>query len=291
VSIVHIIANALSEGSLVALMAFALAIVLYPLKVFHVALAGIYTVSAYALGFATTRLGMHWATGLFITLFVAGLIGIAVELLIYRPLVKKNAPTLTLAISSLAVYFVMVNIIALMFGNQPITSKMYIHELPHGGVVVTNIQLYGIIIGIVIFALISITHRTRQGLAVLALQDNPDLLRICGWDVARQRLLCIIVSSLVGGITASLIFLDRGADPSMGMPVLLNALVVVVATGPGSYRGLFTVAIAFSLLLSFVSYYVSPVWSMGLAILILIIILVLKPNGLFSSRVRVEEIV
>ena len=205
---VQLIANAMAEGALFAIVALGLAIVLYPMRVFHVALGGVFVGAAYVIGLATTRLGLPWAVGALAAVLASVGLGVAVEYGVYRPLMKKRASALPVAISSFAAYFVMVNAFAAAVGNQHMVVPRESMILSLGGIILSGTQLAMIACGAAAFGLLAIALRTSMGKAVRAMEDNPELLRACGWSTGRVRLACIAASSLLGGMAGVLTALD-----------------------------------------------------------------------------------
>ena len=286
----QLIANALAEGALIAIAALGLAVVLYPMRVFHVALGGVFVGAAYVLGLATTRLGWPLGVGALAAVLSSLGLGVAIEYWVYRPLLRKRASALPVAISSFAAYFVIVSALAVAVGNQQMVILRESALLSLGRIVVSGTQLAMILCGVATFALLSLALRSRMGRAVRAMEDNPELLRACGWSTGRVRLACITASSFLGGMAGILTALDKGIEPGMGMPALLNGLVVVVAAGPGAYRGIFAVATGLAVLQAGIGYTISPRWSVAVSFAVLTAFLILRPSGLFSVSRRVEEL-
>lgn len=286
----QIIIGAVAEGMLYALMALALAIVLYPMRVFHVAIGGIFVGAAYLLGVMTAWFGLPLFIGISVSVLASIGIGVVVEMWVYQPLSQKRASTLPVAISSFAVYFILVNAFAMVTGNQQmiVTSGCKVSLM--GGVVLSETQIAIMVSGIIVFGLLIMGLRTRFGKVLRGMEDNPDLLRACGWKIGHVRLALIMISSFLSGIVGILTALDKGVEPGMGMPIVLNGLVVVIAAGAGVYRGIFGIAIGLAFIQSVLGYMVSPIWSVAASFAVLTAFLVFRPGGLFSISKRVEEL-
>jgi branched-subunit amino acid ABC-type transport system permease component len=287
---VQIIIGASAVAALYALMALSLAIVLHPMRVFHAALGGIFMVAAYITGLVATRLELHWMGGAVTAIIVSLGLGIAMEFVVYRPLFKRRASALPVAISSFATYFVLVNTFALLVGNQHIVIPRHSILFSFGSIVISGTQIAIVICGLIVFVVLSVGLSTHLGKAIRAMEDSPELLRTCGWNIGQVRSACILISSLLGGFGGVLTALDRGIEPNMGMPILLNGLVVVVATGSGAYRGLFVVALGLAILQALLGYMTSPRWSIAVSFAVLTAFLVFRPSGLFSISRRAEEL-
>ena len=283
--------NITALGGLYYLYALALALALFPLRIFHAALGGIAAVSGYALVLAVNRMGWPMPGAFLLGVLSAVLVGWLVEVLVYRPLEGRRSPLLAVAISSFAAYLVLVNILAGLFGSQQFVAEGPRHSFVWGGVVVAMSQLAMVAAAGAVFLTTVVALRSRYGQAFKAMEDSPDLLRACGWNILHLRTACILASSAVGGLAGCLSALDTGIEPGMGMSGLLSALVIVVAVGPGSYRGLLPVAILLAALQQVFGYFVSPRWESAVSFVVLTGFLVFRPSGLFSPHRRVEEAV
>lgn len=283
--------NIAALGGLYYLYALALGLALFPLRIFHAAVGGIVAVAGYAAVLLTNRLGWPVPVAAGAGVLLAALVGWVLELLVYRPLQARRSSLLAVAISSFAVYLVLVNLLAGLFSSQQVVAAGPLRSFAWGNVVVTAPQLAMIAASAVVFLVSRLMLRSRYGQAVRAMEDSPDLLRACGWNVLHIRTACIMAGSAVGGIAGCLSALDTGIEPGMGMSGLLSALVIVVAVGPGSYRGLLPAAVLLAALQQVFGYFVSLRWESAVSFAVLTAFLILRPAGLFAPHRRVEEVV
>ncbi len=287
----QLLLNALAQGGICYLCALALALALFPLRIFHAALGGIVAVAGYTLVLLVNRLDCPFPLALGGSVLLAVFAGWIIELLVYRPLQARRSSLLAVAVSSFAAYLVLINLLAGLFSNQQVVMEGRGHSLTWIGAAVTVPQLAAVAASGVVFVTTHFVLRSRYGQAIQAMEDSPDLLRTCGWNVLHIRTACIVASAAVGGIAGCLSALDTGIEPSMGMSSLLSALVIVVAVGPGSYRGLLPVAVFLTGLQHLFGYFFSPRWESAVSFAVLTGFLVFRPSGLFSPHRRVEEVV
>ncbi len=287
----QMIVNVAALSGLHYLYALALALAFFPLRIFHAALGGIAAVAGYTMTLSVNRLSwpvpIAWAAG--VTL--AMLVGLLVEILVYRPLESRRSSLLAVAISSFAAYLVLINILAGLFNSQQMVIEAQRHSFTASGMVITLPQLTMVTAAAAVFVASLFILPSRYGHAIKAMKDTPDLLRVCGWNVMHIRTACILASSAAGGIAGCLSAMDTGIEPGMGMAGLLSALVIVVAVGPGSYRGLLFVAVLLASLQQVFGYFVSPRWESAVSFAVLTGFLVFRPAGLFAPHRRVEEVV
>lgn len=279
------------KGGQYFLYALALSLLLYPLRIFHAALGGIVAVAGYALVLLVNQAGWPVPFAVAFSVLLAMLTGVIMEVLVYRPLYVRGASTLAVAISSFAVYLVMVNAVAGLFSSQQSVVQGSRLTFSNDGFLVTSPQFITLLATIVAFLFMTVGLRSNLGCAVRAMEDSPDLLRTCGHDIMTIRRTCILASSALGGLAGCLAALDTGIEPGMGMIGLLNALVIVVAVGSGAYRGLLPVALLLAMLQHVFTYYISARWESAVSFVVLTGFLVFRPHGLFTSGRRAEELV
>lgn len=287
----QLIANALAQGALYTLISLSMALALYPLRVFHAALGGLVAVAGYAMAVGTTVLGLALMVSVAGSLVIAAVLGVVLEWTVYRPLFVRRASTLAVAISSFAAYLVIVNALSAMFSSQHGVIPGVRRLILMGPVVLTTEQVAMIGCSIGVFLLLALGLKTRFGLALRAMEDTPELLRTFGWNIMELRTTCILLSSMLAGLAGVLTAYDTGVEPTMGMSAVLNALVVVIVAGSGSYRGIFLVAPLLALVQTMFGYAVSPRWQAAVSFTVLTAFLVFRPGGIFSGHRRVEEIV
>lgn len=287
----QLVVSAIAEGAIYSLVALGLAFVLYPMRVFHGALGGNYVCAAYITGLMARQFGVPWYVGALVAVLASIGAGAVTERWVYWPLARKHASNLTVAISSFASYFVLVNLVAVAVGNQQMYLPRDATVWSLGEIVLSDTQLLMTIVAIGSLGLLLLFLRSRLGKVIRAMADGPELLQVYGWNTARLRLLCISLSSFFAGIAGVLTALDKGVEPGMGMPALLNGLVVVVAAGPGSYKGIFIIGPGLAILQALVGYATSPKWTLAVSFAVLSAFLLLRPSGLFSAPRRVEELV
>ena len=290
-NIAQLFFNALAQGALYFLYALALALVLYPLRVFHAALGGVIALAGYVFVISVTKIGISIPLAFLAAMIICTVFGIILDRFVYRPLFIKGSSTLSVAISSFAVYLVVINLLAALFGSQQAVVSGGHSYFILGNIVLSSVQIIMIICAAIAFLFLHMGLKTKFGQALRALEDSPDLLRACGWNILSLRIGCIAISSTLVGMAGSLAALDTGIEPTMGMSGMINALVIVIVAGPGVYRGIFIGALALAILQQLIGFAISPRWEMAVSFCVLTGFLVFRPNGLFSSHKRVEEFV
>jgi branched-chain amino acid transport system permease protein len=237
----QLLLNGIAMGALYSIVALGFGLIYNTTHIFHIAHGVIYTVAGYILFSSLVQLHLPLPLAVAMSLTCASAFGVLMELLVYRPLYKKNASLTIPFISSLGVYIFFQNLIALLYGNQTkvlITEPEKTYSL--GSLIISRIQLIEVFSALLIFILFySLTNLTRFGKSLKAISNNPLLAEVVGIDIKKFRLGIFAVGSILAGAGAILSALDVGIDPNVGFPVVLVAIVSVIIGGAGVFEGAF----------------------------------------------------
>lgn len=284
--------NGIAMGALYSIVALGFGLIYNTTHIFHLAHGVIYTTTGYILFSTFTHLHLPLALSIALSLLGASAFGVLMELLIYGPLNKKNAPLIIPFISSLGIYIFFQNLIALLYGNQ---TKVLVAEPERtyalGSVIISRIQLIEIFAALLIFILFySLTNLTRFGKSLKAISNNPLLAETVGMNIKDSRLTIFAVGSMLAGTGAIFSALDVGIDPNMGFPIVLVAIVSVIIGGVGVFEGAFLGGLIIGVLQALSIWQFSAQWQNTVVFLILIIFLLFRPQGLLSRKQRLEEV-
>ena len=247
----QILINSIISGLLLALVALGFHIIFTATNIFHIAHGGIYIVGAYFFYWVNPLIG--FIPGLVCTLIFSFLLGVSIEWGVYKPLNKKsNNPNIAL-ISSLGVYIVLVNVIALLAGNETkLFDTSFTDSYTLGNIIITRQQLYQIGVSApLIILFISFLKLTGYGLKIRAVSNNQVLASVVGIKVERVRYLVFGIGSLLAVTAALLKAYDTGIDPNSGMAITLSAAVVVIVGGNSSIYGTLIASILLAIIQNF----------------------------------------
>lgn len=289
--VAQLFANGLAMGSLYALSALGFGLIYNTTRVFHIAYGAVYTVSAYLLFALWTQYKIPLGIALIIASILTILLGILIDIHIYQPLLRQGSSFLIVMISSLAVYIITVNIIALIFGNEiKVLRSGVATTFSLGQVILNDIQILQIVaFAFVFFTLVLSLKWTNFGKIIRAMRDNPDLLSLMGIDLQKVRWLIFGLGSLLAGLAAMLQALDVGIDPNIGMSAVLIAAVAVIIGGVGILEAPAFGGLLLGILQSVVIWQASGRWQEAVTFALLILFLLFKPEGIFGQRRRLEE--
>lgn len=289
--ILQLLVNGIITGSLISIMAIGFGIIYSTTNFFHIAYGAVYVVAAYVMH---TFLSWHFPfiISLAMSLFFAVVIGVLIELLVYKPLHKKRASQGIYLISSLGVYILLINITALIFGNETKLLSYGIEKSIHfGDIILTKIQ----IAQCVTFILLSILslffiHYTRIGKTIQAMGCNARLLEFCGVNLQKLRFIIFAIGSFFAGVASILTGLDVGIDPYMGMIPLLNAVTAVILGGIKRIEGIIAGAFFIGITQNLVIGYLSGRWESVVTFSMLILFFLYQSGGIIKVKKRAEEL-
>ena len=295
--------NGLSLGAVYALIALGYTMVYGVLRFINFAHGDVFMIGAFVgmyFGRWLKPLVAGWPEWLFATVVLLGsmafcaVLGILVERLAYKPL--RERPRLTVLITAIGVSLLLEYSGQLVFGAAPRGFPSLITSSSIGGLGslrVSNIQVIVLVVtGLLLLGLHVIVMRTRLGLAMRALSLNPTAARLMGVNTN-------VVISFTFGLGSALaaagaIFyasLYQAIDPFMGVLPGMKAFVAAVLGGVGSLPGAMvgglilgvveTLVVGYSKLLG-----IPPGYRDAVAFVILILILLFKPSGLFGKTQR-----
>ncbi len=289
--------NGLSLGSIYALIALGYTMVYGVLRLINFAHGDVYMVGAYV-GYYLSRRLRGTEPSLISAVFVmivsmaaCAILGMLIERLAYRP-VRREA-RLTLLITAIGVSLFIENVAQLVFGPDP---KFFPSLAPHAdfilaGVHVTSEQLTVIVVSMLLMVLLRFfILKTRTGKAMRAVSFSLDGARLMGISTDKIIAITFAVGSALAAAAGVLIGMQiPKIDPLMGIMYGLKAFVAAVLGGIGSIPGAVLGGLLIGTSEVMVVGYLSSTYRDAIAFAILILVLILRPQGLLG-RVQKEKV-
>ncbi|MEZ5823892.1 MAG: branched-chain amino acid ABC transporter permease [Geminicoccaceae bacterium] len=282
----QLIVNGFLYGSLLALPAIGFTTIFAVLRFPNFSVASVATIGAFAAWVANVQLGWPVLPSVLAAFVIAGLVGVLSDEVILRPMRPYGA--LTAAIASIALTLVLENVVRFFFGNElrgydlPILRDWRVAGIRIGPQQVENLILSFCAMGL----LFAFLRFGRWGKAMRAVADNPQLAMLKGIpSQAVVRLACFIAMGLVG-IGGVLQGLGTAIDPLTGFRFILSIFAAAVVGGlgsiPGAVAGAFIIGIGEELSLVVLD----PTYKSAVGFLAILLVLTLRPEGLFGARLR-----
>ena len=289
--------NGIAAGSIYALIALGYTMVYGILKLINFAHGDIFMVGAfvgyYAGGYASKQLHGAGVTStpvsaaliMLLSMLICGLIGYLNERIAYRPL--RNAPRIASLITAIGVSFLLEYGGQFVFGPDPKFFPTLIEKkiLNFGGITTTNYQLIVLGVAIAFMALLQyIVYGTKFGRAMRAVSFNFETASLMGIPTDRIISMTFILGSMLAAVAGILVGLSYPKiDPLMGVMPGLKAFVAAVLGGIGNVPGAVVGGIVIGVVESFVGGSQFSNWRDAIAFVILIVILLFRPSGLFGK--------
>lgn len=283
-----VLIDAVTLGSLYALLAVGLSLVYGVVGVPHFAQAGVIATAALLMVFLGST-GLPFVVVVLVGMFAAGVLAVLIERIAYTPILRRSRGAAAGPAVALGILLILDSANLLVWGAQrraiPVPYASASVDL--FGVRISAVRLVVVALAVVaIGALHLFLRRTRAGRSIVGVSQDRVAARLMGVDVRRTSITAFFVSGLLAGAAALAYGTLTPAYPYMADTVILSAFVVIIIGGlgsvPGAIVGGFLVGVVEVAGTTLISGAYAPVY----AFVVLLVVLVLKPNGLFGRKVR-----
>ena len=287
--LLQFIINGLITGLLYSLLAIGFALVYNTTHIFHIAAAGIYVFAAYMFWWLAVKCGLPVIFAAVLAIVMTMGLSWLSEAGMYRPLRKKKSSLSVVMIASIGLMTVIVNVIAMVFGNETkVVENSILKTYSLAGVIITTPQLYQLVVSTVALALFLLfLNHTRFGLKLRALSADETLFETLGYNRQSTFSSVFLLSGLFIGLASCLTVYDVGMDPHMGMTVLINAMVAMIIGGVGRFGTCVVGGLLLGVLQSLTVYCFASNWQNAITFALLLGFLFLRPQGIAGYKQRV----
>lgn len=285
----QIFLNGLISGLAIALLAVGFQMAYLPTRVFFVGLAGLYTLAPYVYMATQTTFESRFIS-VMATLVTVLALSLLFEWANHGPLARNTASDGAHLISSLGIYIVLVQAVVMIWGNSIQTLRTGLDTPIHpGGLVLTESQLLtaGVACALICVFLLML-RATDIGLRLRAMADNPTQFALFGYNVDAHRLAAFGLAGLFATAASLVTAHDIGFDPNRGLHAVLLAVVAVIIGGRTSFVGPIAGGVLLGLIRAQVVWNVSARWEEAVTFFALAVFLLLRPQGLFGEKSRIE---
>lgn len=289
----QLVVNGLIAGSVYGLIALGFGLIYGTTRFFHFAHGAVFTSGAYLTYLFAAWLGFPLPFSVFLSLVLTSLLGISIEVGIYKPLRKRKATSLVLLIASLGIFIVIQNIISMVFGDgtKTLRTGMIKEGIDIFGARITTIQVTIVLISFTLFVITSmILTKTKTGKTIRAVANDPELATIHGIDTDRVILYTFGFGSALAAVAAILLSFDVDMVPSMGFFALMMGVVAVIIGGVGSIPGAALGGLLLGLAQNLSVWKIHSKWQDAIAFGILLLFLLFRPYGFFGKKVKKVQV-
>ena len=280
--------NALSLGCVYALFALGFTLIFGVLGVINLSHGAVFMVGAYAALQVVTKLDWQLWAALIVAFVVSAALGMAIDVLVLRPLRRRNAPHLIPMIATIGIAIFFNNAAQGVFGAEnlrfpsELVPETQLHFL---GVQISVLEVAIIMLSFALMAaLLIVMRKTQLGRALRAIAESPKAAALLGINVEGLFYLTSATAAALGGVSGVLIALYSNAVfPLMGQPMLHKGIAVIILGGMGDIRG----ALIGGLFLGFAEVmsvaYIGSTMRDAVAFGLLFLVLLLRPQGIFGK--------
>ncbi len=271
-------------GSIYALGAIGVSLTFGILRFANFAHGDLMTLGAYI---ALVFVGMGWPLPLALGMAIGGTIGVALLLdqVVYKHL--RRQASVILLISSFGTALILRSLVQLIWGSGNQVYRTGI-QLPmrFWGLRLRQDQIV-IMVGavVLVLALHFFLQKTRVGKAMRAMADNFDLAMVTGIDTERIVLWTWGIGALMAAAAGVFLGMDTRLHPTMGWTLLLPIFAAAIVGGIGRPYGAIVGGLVIGLAEEVSTVFISPAYKAAVAFAILVLMLIVKPTGLFGGRV------
>ncbi|MFZ0931993.1 MAG: branched-chain amino acid ABC transporter permease [Syntrophobacteraceae bacterium] len=277
--------NGVMIGSTYAIVALGLTLVFGILNIPNFAHGHLYMLGAYICFFLMNQYGFGYWISLVFSVAIMAMIGMVVERLVYRPL--QDRPHMNSFISAIGALVILENGVIAIWGPQG-------HRIPNPypgivdllGITMSNQRLIVIVSAIALIIMLQIfIKKTTAGMTIEAVAQNREGATLVGINVNRVSSVTFAISTATAAAAACLVAPIFMISPTMGAFLGMKAFVIVILGGLGSIPGAIMGGYILGLLEALGGGYLSAAYKDVYAFGALILILAIRPTGLFGREV------
>jgi branched-chain amino acid transport system permease protein len=278
--------NGLMLGASYSLVAIGYTLIFGVLNLLYFAHGEVFMVGAFVGLFLVMYAGANIYVALLGAMIACAILGALAFFVAVRP-VPKDRPLAPL-ISTIGLTIILQNLAIYVFGGQQFSFPETIHQaLYHiGPVTISSVQLF--ILGVAIALMVMLwlfIERTKLGRAMRAVAENHETAALLGVNVNRVVLITFIIGSGIAGIAGVLDGLKNSSvSPFMGLGAAVKGLIVMLLGGLGNVPGAMVAGLLLGMIEILSAAYIGTTERDFFSFLILILILVYRPTGLFGTR-------
>lgn len=283
--------DGISLGSVYAIIALGYTMVYGIAKMLNFAHGDVIMVGAYVVLMLLTKAGVPGILAIIIAMAVCTLLGITIEKVAYRPLRKASSP-LAVLITAIGVSYLLQNIALLIFGADGKTFVDVIRipslSLAGGQLIISGTTIVTILASVVIMVCLTMfVNKTKQGHAMQAVSEDKDAAQLMGVNVNGTISLTFAIGSALAAVAGVLLCSAYPiVTPYTGAMPGIKAFVAAVFGGIGSIPGAMIGGILLGVIEILSKAYISSQVSDAIVFAVLIIVLLVKPTGLFGKNIQ-----
>ena len=278
--------NALYAASYTALVAVGLVLIFGVMGVINFAHGELFMLGAYAIVAVYADWNLPYLVAVAVGMTFVGIVGLGMERAFFRPL--RDNPLGGL-VASIGFLMILQALVSMGFGVR----MEHVPPVTQDVIVITErvrlpvFRLAVILSAVVLLACLwAFLKKTRFGWALRASAQDPEAAALQGISINQTARIAMFIGAALAGVAGALTAPLISVNPHMGHSVIVTAFIVIIVGGIGSLEGAVIVAIAYAFVHTFVTTFFDGVIADIVGLLLLLVVLIVKPTGLFGSTDR-----
>jgi branched-subunit amino acid ABC-type transport system permease component len=287
---VQLFVDGLRFGLLIAMAAVGLSLIFGTTGLTNFAHGELVTIGAIAAWFINVQAGVPFIPAALIALLLGAAFGALNEVGLWRPLRRRGTGLVAALVISIGLSLLLRYLYQIVYGGRSNAFDAYRGQraVDYGAFTMTNKNLASLVIALVVLVLVALMlQRTKIGKAMRAVSDNRDLAASSGIDVNRVILVVWMMGGALAALGGVLLGLSDEVQWDMGFRLLLLMFAGVTLGGLGTAYGALLGSIVVGVFVQMSTLVIPSDMKYVGGLLLLIVILVVRPQGILGSRARV----
>ncbi len=282
--IIEAIITGILSGGVYALMASGLTLTFGVMEIINIAQGALVILGAYLSYVLQVNYHIDLFVGLLITLPAMFLLGLLIELILIRPL--KRDRTMMSILVTFAIALMIEGGLGTVFGTNYVQMHAWYVDasFQFAGFYLSYIYVFGFILSVILLAgLYLLLYRTKFGYGLRASMQNRTAAELIGIDVERVSAITFGIGVALAAAGGMAYGATTAFNPASHLDLISRLLVIIILAGMGSLPGAMIASLFMLVIEDVTSVIWSPVWANTVFFLLLVIVLLIRPQGLFGQ--------
>lgn len=275
----------IANGCIYILLATGLSIIFGVMKLVNFAHGQLLMIGAYIAFTVTVALGLNPYLSIIVAMVVVALIGVGVERFTFNRILGSDK--LNEIFISLGLIYIFENVAILFWGNNSvqIASPMQNLSIALGEISIgaDRLAAIGIVIAILV-GLVLLMKKTKIGLAITATSQKSNISMLMGVDTKKIYILTFALGAALAGAAGALYGIIFPFNATIGALPTIKAFAIIIIGGLGSIPGAVIGGLLYGITETTAGYFLGGIWPDAIAFVLLIVVLVIRPTGLFGHK-------
>lgn len=286
--LLQLLLNGLQLGALYALIAAGFSLIFGTTRIFHVAHGATFTLAGFVYYELAVVLGLGWLAALLAAAAAAVLFGMLLDRWVYAAIQRHEGAFFTLFVASFGMAIVVQNLVAMQFGKGLVSVSSSLSkgvEVTPGLFVAPIFGWIAVTTALAFVLLHLLLTRTNTGLALRALGQSPELVKVYGLIPRQLSQYAFLIGSLLVVPAAVFSAMTSGLNPNMGNHVMLISIAATIVGGVGSLKGAALAGLLLGMAESLSLAWIDPQWSEAVTFVVLFLFIIFRPTGIYGRAV------